>query len=312
MEFINSFYEKYVPIQPKDENKYDAFKGKVLQRRAKILLSHLRAGNYIMTTLHVSLFFHSGDTSHIIQAALGVLFAFPTIYFGNYLSRFAWFHYFPIIMLSMMHIEMTEKTASLPSFKVQPLFVLFNAIIFYHIGLAGRWYVFSLSYLGLSFYFALRMVCTFGFEEDILLVFLSMSICFSVHISICYEEEMRLRAHFYSEMELKNTKNAFQGTVEALPEPLVVMTGQELILSNLAFKDLLKQGEGDPLESQMLRKIICIDENKSEEERKDSDEKEMTLAEFFYMSEKNDEVNTASLKIFGQNNEEKRVRHKKK
>ena len=113
---------------------------------------------------------------------------------------------------------------------------MLNAVIFYHIGLTGRWYAFSLSYLAGTAYYALRLLYAFGFDRDLTLVVFSKLFCFTIHIGICYEEEMRLRAHFYSEQELKDTKDAFQGTVEALPEPLVVKSGRELILTNLSFR----------------------------------------------------------------------------
>ena len=58
-----------------------------------------------------------------------------------------------------------------------------------------------------------------------------------LHATFSLREEVHLRQAFYREFTVYTLKESFEGTLEALPEPLVVQTNGSTVYSNTAYRE---------------------------------------------------------------------------
>ena len=62
-----------------------------------------------------------------------------------------------------------------------------------------------------------------------------------IHAWFSLKEECLFREVFYKERTIHTLKESFEGTLEALPEPLIVKTEGNTVYSNSAFREQLEK-----------------------------------------------------------------------
>ena len=99
------------------------------------------------------------------------------------------------------------------------------------------WYGGSLSFAlqlllnnGACFYF-------YGNTENFQRTAPAFFVLIVMHTTFSLREEVHLREAFYRELTVNTLKESFEGTLEALPEPLVVQNRGRTVYANSAYRD---------------------------------------------------------------------------
>ena len=81
------------------------------------------------------------------------------------------------------------------------------------------------------------------------------------HLMFSLREEVHYREAFYKELTITTLKDSFEGTLEALPEPLLVQTDTRTVYSNGAFSEQLgKEDFSNDLEAFIKERLEPLEE----------------------------------------------------
>ena len=156
-------------------------------------------------------------------------------------------------------ITMTKKPEGIT---FEPVHLPWVVATFFQMNFTPTWYCGTLSLTGqLSLNFA-ACYYYYGNTEEILKTAFVYCMLVLMHASVSLQEEGHFREIFYKEITIRDLKESFEGTLEALPEPLIVKTRGNTVCSNSAVKTQL----GQDAYKEEVEKILYDRENPNEPE----------------------------------------------
>ena len=145
----------------------------------------------------------------------------------------------------------------------EPVILPWLACIFCLMNCTESWYggTASLS-LALSFNLSMCYV-TYGVTLNVQKTSFVYFVLLVMHTTFSMREEIHYREAFCKDQNITTLKESFEGTIEALPEPLLVKRGEDTAFANQAFKKQFS----NPETQEKLREVIKEREEAIEEDQ---------------------------------------------
>ena len=204
----------------------------------------------------------------LIMTVVAILLSLPILPCTNRIRCTYWYNVLGIgtawLAMVAITITMTKKPEGIT---FEPVHLPWAVATFFQMNFTPTWYCGTLSLTGqLSLNFA-ACYYTYGNTEEMLKTAFVYSMLVLMHASVSLQEEGHFREMFYKEITIRDLKESFEGTLEALPEPLIVKTQGDTVYSNSAFK---KQLDQDAYKEE-VQKLLHDRENPNDPEGEDQE-----------------------------------------
>ena len=206
----------------------------------------------LIVLFHSALFLLHRDIVDLLYIC-AIIVSAPAIVATEYIRNTRWYCYLGLIATWFGCLGVTLSMTKEPDDIVfEPVILPWLGCLFCLMNCTERWYGATTS-LTLALSFNLSMCyMTYGITLNVQKTAFVYFVLIVMHATFSMREEVHYREAFYTDRCITTLKESFEGTIEALPAPLLVKRGEDTAFANEAFR---KQFSDEDVQKKLFKAL---------------------------------------------------------